>query len=99
LGATIRLEVDTMLLAGLVRKYQDNVKLHMTLINTKYRKIPDSPKKKRWGKRQSVDATKIMEKYKDFYFGECDLNSIHLSLIGSVGSDGFYEPISIINAP
>lgn len=84
---------------GLVRKYQDNVKLHMTLINTKYRKIPDSPKKKRWGKRQSVDATKIMEKYKDFYFGECDLNSIHLSLIGSVGSDGFYEPISIINAP
>ncbi|EFA03384.1 activating signal cointegrator 1 complex subunit 1 [Tribolium castaneum] len=88
---------------GLVRTYQDNVKLHMTLINTKYRKESGSPKKelgtpkkKRWVKKQSFDATTIMEKYKDFYFGECPLDAIHLSLMGSVGDDGFYQPISII---
>lgn len=81
---------------GLVRTYQDNVKLHMTLINTKYRKESGSPKKKRWVKRQSFDATTIVAKYKDFCFGECPLDAIHLSLMGSVGDDGFYEAISVI---
>ncbi|XP_063922833.1 activating signal cointegrator 1 complex subunit 1-like [Zophobas morio] len=82
---------------GLVRTYQDNVKLHMTLINTKYRKEVGTPRKKRWSRKQSFNATTIMEKYKDFTFGECNLDCIHLSLMGSVGDDGFYEPMSIIN--
>ncbi|XP_018562630.1 activating signal cointegrator 1 complex subunit 1-like [Anoplophora glabripennis] len=83
---------------GLVLRHTENVKLHMTLINTKYRKSPDnpSPSRKRWVKRESFDASLIMQKYKDFVFGECDLDSIHLSLISTKGEDGFYKPLSII---
>lgn len=86
---------------GLVRQYQDKVKLHVTLMNTKYRKSgseENSPiKKKKWfEKRKSFDASSIMEKYKDFYFGEVTFDSIHLSLISSKGDDGFYQPISFV---
>ncbi|XP_044268006.1 activating signal cointegrator 1 complex subunit 1-like [Tribolium madens] len=83
---------------GLVRTYQDNVKLHMTLINTKYRKESGTPKKRRWVKKQNFDASTIIEKYKEFYFGECALDSIHLSLMSTVGDDGFYQPLSIITS-
>ncbi|KAJ8975835.1 hypothetical protein NQ317_001232 [Molorchus minor] len=80
---------------GLVTRYEENVKLHITLINTKYRKVSDSPRR-RWNKRISFDATKIMEKYKEFVFGECCMDSIHLSLMSSTGEDGFYKPLSVI---
>ncbi|XP_018330780.1 activating signal cointegrator 1 complex subunit 1-like isoform X2 [Agrilus planipennis] len=86
---------------SLVRQYQENVKLHVTLMNTKYRQEssnPSTPKKKgRWYfRKQTFDARQIMEKYKDYYFGICDFDSIHLSLISSKGDDGFYKPLSII---
>ncbi|KAJ8935076.1 hypothetical protein NQ314_013021 [Rhamnusium bicolor] len=81
---------------GLVKRYQENVKLHMTLINTKYRKVLESPTRRRWNKRESFDATNIMEKYRNIEFGECNLDSIHLSLISSKGEDGFYKPLSVI---
>lgn len=86
---------------GLVRKYQDDVKLHVTLINTKYRKPSNesTPQKRRkWVKRQSFDARSIMQKYKDYYFGTCNFDSIHLSLITTKGDDGFYKAISVIKA-
>nr|XP_023020546.1 activating signal cointegrator 1 complex subunit 1-like [Leptinotarsa decemlineata] len=81
---------------GLLKRHQENVKLHMTLMNSKYRKDLNSPKKK-WTKRKSFDARKIMEKYKNFEFGQCNFNCIHLSKISSKGEDGFYEPLSYIN--
>lgn len=84
---------------GLLIQYADNVKLHVTLMNTKYRKAsgPSTPKKSRWHlKKQSFDARSIFDKYKDFYFGEKILDSIHLSYMSSIGEDGFYKPLSII---
>lgn len=79
---------------GLAKKYQENVKLHMTIINTKYRKNSESPKRKR--RRLSIDATKIMEKFKDYHFGYCNFNSVHLSHITMKGEDGFYKPLAVI---
>lgn len=75
--------------------------MHVTLINTKYRKpsAETSPvkKKSRWQMRkQTFDARSIMEKYKDYYFGESVFDSVHLSYISSRGEDGFYKPLSII---
>ncbi|KAJ8958921.1 hypothetical protein NQ318_019690 [Aromia moschata] len=81
---------------GLVKRHQENVKLHMTLINTKYRKSVDSPNRRRWFKRESFDASHIMEHYKDFVFGKCSLDSIHLSLMSSKDEDGFYKSLSVI---
>lgn len=83
---------------GFVRRPEEKVKLHCTLINTKYRKSEKSPKnrKNRWQKRQSFDGRGILEKYKDYYFGVCDFDSVHLSLISSVGDDGFYKALSVL---
>lgn len=84
---------------GLVIRYQENVKLHLTLINTKYRnKLSNSPKRKKWVKKESFDASRIMEKFRDFYFGTFMLDTVHLSLISSKGEDGYYKPLSIITA-
>lgn len=81
---------------GLVRGHKENVKLHMTLINTKYRKnLPNLPNK-RYPQRQPIDATSLIEKYKDFYFGEALLDEIHLSIMSTVADDGFYKPLSVL---
>ncbi|XP_050300152.1 uncharacterized protein LOC126738756 [Anthonomus grandis grandis] len=79
---------------GLARKHQENVKIHMTIINTKYRKNVEGPKSKR--RRQSIDATKILELFKHYDFGECDFDSIHLSNMTLKGEDGFYKPLAVI---
>ncbi|KAL1502828.1 hypothetical protein ABEB36_007915 [Hypothenemus hampei] len=78
---------------GLARNPQDKVKLHMTIINTKYRK--NEGRKRKWQK-QSIDASKIIEKFKDYSFGRCDFNSIHLSQIHTKGDNGFYKPLAVI---
>ncbi|CAH0557145.1 unnamed protein product [Brassicogethes aeneus] len=82
---------------GLCKENKDSVKLHMTLINTRYRNSDQSTNiKKRFQRRIHIDATQILEKYKDFEFGCCDFNSLHLSEMGSVGEDGFYKSVSTI---
>ncbi|CAH1117508.1 unnamed protein product [Phaedon cochleariae] len=84
---------------GLLKSFSADVKLHCTLVNTKYRKVSSSPKRKRVYK-ESIDARKIMEKYKDFDFGHCDFEQIHLSLMSSsdeTSGDGYYKSLSSIN--
>ncbi|KAF5285750.1 hypothetical protein FQR65_LT02278 [Abscondita terminalis] len=84
---------------GLIIQYKENVKLHVTLINIKYRRSSSqsTPKKSRWYfKKQPFNATSILEKYKDFYFGESVFDSIHLSHMSSQGEDGFYKPLAMI---
>lgn len=77
----------------MVCQHQENVKLHVTLMNTKYRKS-SSPRNK--FKRQPFDARTIMENYRNFYFGQSLLDSVHLSLMSTQREDGFYKPLSII---
>ncbi|KAK4879745.1 hypothetical protein RN001_007891 [Aquatica leii] len=84
---------------GLVIQYKETVKLHVTLINTRYRRssAQNTPKKVRvYYKKQPFNAMSIMNKYKDFCFGESVFDSLHLSCMSSVGEDGFYVPLSII---
>ncbi|XP_066258481.1 activating signal cointegrator 1 complex subunit 1-like [Euwallacea similis] len=78
---------------GLVKNWKGSVKLHMTVINTKYRKEGKLSKRR---KRQSLNATKILEKFKDYSFGHCDFDSLHLSHIMLKGEDGFYKPLAVI---
>ncbi|KAF5305209.1 hypothetical protein FQA39_LY09297 [Lamprigera yunnana] len=84
---------------GLVVQYKNNVKLHVTLMNTRYRhsSTQSSPTKSRWyARRQSFDARGILKTYKDFYFGESSLNSVHLSYMSLKDEDGFYKPLSMV---
>lgn len=82
-----------------MKKPDEKVKLHCTLINTKYRKSVRRRRmiNKRAANRQPFDARGIMERYKDYYFGVCNFDSIHLSLMSSsVGDDGFYKSLSVL---
>lgn len=89
--------IPSLICLGLTVQYKENVKLHVTLINTKYRnETNENLRKKRWVKRQPFDASNIMAKYKDYHFGECNFDSVHLSLISSIGEDGFYVPLHVV---
>ncbi len=92
--------VDKMLVA----KEYDQVKLHVTLMNTvfimrKKPKDPEEPKKKRKRQNLKFDATKILEKYGDYHFGTFELQEIHLSSLSKVRDDGFYKPSAVIKIP
>lgn len=75
---------------------RDNVKIHVTLLNSKYRGKKDgsdSPKLK----RESFDGSEILEKFCDYDFGVMELSNIHLSQRQSLSPDGFYQPTCIIS--
>lgn len=64
-------------------------------MNVKFRKIPG---KKKFSSRQSIDATKIMEKYSDYKFGTCDFNSIRIAhIFATPDKDGFYKTLSEVH--
>lgn len=85
---------------GLIVQHRNQVKLHVTLINTKYRKVSDRPtsKKKQFNKwQQTLNATSIIKKHSNYYFGEVLLNSIRLSYISTIGDDGNYKSIADVS--
>lgn len=72
----------------------DHVKLHVTLINSLFRDNDDAIEKEESqgrDKRLTFDATKILKKYKDYYFGEIKINEIYLSQRYSKSTNGYYE--------
>lgn len=80
---------------GMTQKKFDrvNVKLHVTLMNTKFTRHRDDPKEKGL---KNFDAMKILEKYGDFHFGKVRIKEIHLSQRYTGGSNGYYEASCII---
>lgn len=76
---------------------RDHVKLHITLINTRYQamEMPENQGKTRFP-RITFDARKILEKFKDFYFGTIELTEFHLSTRHTEAENGFYEASAII---
>lgn len=68
---------------GFLRKQYDRVKLHVTLMNSLFRKnkqssSSDKPPSRKI--RESFDASYILDKYKNYNFGETDLSKLHLSI-------------------
>lgn len=90
---------ENFIARGLARREfeRDNVKMHMTLINTKYDKAnetdgDDTTSKHRQQKvRATFDARSILETYENHQFGNQDINEIQLCLMHSNGCDGFYQ--------
>lgn len=72
---------------------RDRVKLHVTLINSRYRTPSNDVRKN----RESFDGSDILERYADFDFGMVELNQLHLSQCHSAGDDGYYQPTYIIS--
>lgn len=85
------------LISGLLKKHEEHVKIHMTLMNSKFKKVPGNRNKKN-RKRCSIDASRIMEMYENYDFGTCDLNDIRIAhIFATPDKDGFYKTLSKVN--
>lgn len=82
--------------SGLVKKQFDNVKLHVTLLNSRYRHSDNTKNDSTKNKRVTFDASLILDQYKNFYFGNTVFNQLHLSIRTPVQS-GYYESEVTIN--
>ncbi|XP_015600508.1 activating signal cointegrator 1 complex subunit 1 isoform X2 [Cephus cinctus] len=80
---------------GLTRREYKTIKLHMTIMNSAFKfKGETQPSYK---KRKSFDATEIIKAHKDTYFGEVNLESIHLSQRGTSTEDHYYRASAEMN--
>lgn len=71
---------------GLTNEFRPNVKLHMTLMNTRY--VPHSLAKQ----YKSFDARGILSEFKDFHFGTVQLRTIELLITNTLDeSTGGYK--------
>ncbi|XP_056386439.1 activating signal cointegrator 1 complex subunit 1 isoform X2 [Hyla sarda] len=83
--------------SGLMLKDWDRVKLHATVMNTLFRRDPLAEErssifsaKPGQRERESFDARNILKLFDNFYFGEINLDTVHLSQRFSVDSCGYY---------
>jgi len=97
--------VDKFKEQGLVSEEQDrNVKLHVTLFNTRYRKQElegkrEEKKGKERPKRETFNAHGIITKYGNMEFGTSRVAALHLSLRGAYDKNGFYQCIAKVDFP
>lgn len=81
------------------REYgRENIKLHVTLINSKYRSKSSTTNEESGNRRtrHTFDGSEILKRFQDFDFGVIELKEIHLSQRHSVGDNGYYQPTFII---
>lgn len=77
----------------------ENIKLHVTLLNSRFRKGEEigeedvqSPRQSpRQNPRRTFDAREILKHFGDFDFGQVSVKEIHISQRFSTGLDGFYQ--------
>lgn len=81
--------------AGLGKRQfdRDTVQLHMTLINVKHASKDDDDDVQTKFKRTNYefDARNILENYSDYEFGSFDVSEIHMAIISTEDTDGFYK--------
>lgn len=89
---------------GFIQLQYENVKLHVTLINSRFSDNDDAIEKDEApdlrdgnrNQRKTFDASKILKKYKDFHFGSIAIDEINLSQRYSKASNGYYESTGIL---
>ncbi|CAK1603017.1 unnamed protein product [Parnassius mnemosyne] len=97
--------VDHFYKAGFMDKHQygrDNVKLHVTLMNSKYRNksslVSDDVRISNTQRiKETFDGSNILNKFANYDFGVIEINNIHLSQRKTMGSDGYYQPTFVIS--
>lgn len=89
---------------GFMQTKGESVKLHVTLINSLFRDNDDAfisttdgqSRDKEKVTRVTFDASKILKKHKDYYFGEVAIKEIHLSQRYSKSTNGYYEATGVL---
>ena len=88
--------------AGLCQKQYEKVKLHVTVINTKYRREEEPSSTvstlRLKQQRETFSAKDILSSYHDYNFGQANIDKIHLSISGAKkDSSGYYQSADIID--
>lgn len=85
---------------GLMPRQFDRVKLHMTVLNTIFRKEDSDfqEEKSEQQQRETLDARSLLKHYGDFHFGSMDLKEIHLSQrrVGKRSKENYYFPSAVV---
>jgi activating signal cointegrator complex subunit 1 len=84
--------VERFTSAGLMSRQYDRVKLHITVINSLMRGTSEK-------QRQSFDAANIFWLYRDFEFGNFQLESLHLSQRTSSLPSAYYDCAASVQLP
>lgn len=97
--------MEKFIAKGLVQRQHDRVKLHATLINSKFAQHSTGDegsddrkhhRNQRFQHRDRFDATEILRKFADFDFGVQKITEIHLSQRFSTACNGFYEATGMV---
>lgn len=80
--------------AGIAAKADPHVKLHVTLLNSTYRKSTD-----RSGPKTPFDASKLLVDFANFDFGEARIATVDLSERGKFDENGFYHQVASLRLP
>ena len=88
--------VDKFVAEGLMNKQYEKVKIHMTIINTLFRKSDQSEENAR---RTTFNAKKILDFFGNYDFGQSNIIEVHLSQRRTAGGrkDGYYKASSVVN--
>lgn len=62
-------------------------------MNSLFRKNQESEN----NKRETFDASYILDKYRDYYFGKTALEQIHLSVRFTSAQNGYYQSAAVIH--
>lgn len=84
---------------GLMTRQFNRVKLHVTLLNTLFRKgVDDDDDNQVKGPRETLDSRPIFEQFADYEFGHVTLKEIHLSQrrAGRRTKENYYHPSAIV---
>ncbi|KAK4305080.1 hypothetical protein Pmani_023012 [Petrolisthes manimaculis] len=81
--------------AGIVTKEKEGVKMHMTIMNTKFRDASGGEdtdnKQQQQQPRVTFCARQILEEFQDFEFGKMEVEEIHLSVRHTASRSGYYS--------
>ncbi|CAL7941907.1 unnamed protein product [Xylocopa violacea] len=86
--------VDYYASIGLLHKKTENVKLHLTLMNTKFQLDEEERNTKN---KITFDAMEIRKAHQNTVFGETTLKQIHISQRHTISSNGYYQATAKIN--
>ncbi|KPJ06475.1 Activating signal cointegrator 1 complex subunit 1 [Papilio machaon] len=78
---------------------RDRVKLHVTLLNSKYKsKSTNNDETSTTGRnvKEAFDGSEILNKFVDYDFGVTEITNIHLSQRKTFGADGYYQPTFVV---
>lgn len=91
--------VEEFVQRGLMRREHERVKLHVTLLNTLFRKDQGDLGDRDRRERESFDGRMLLEKFSGLSLGSVELSELHLSQrrAGRRTNSGYYLPSAVLS--